>query len=336
MTQPQAEIPTMTDTTTTTPIKTRLPLTRRAKPDELPRARFTPTTRDGEIIKAIYDYRLLTTNQIIDLFFPPKGVNKKDGTAVKQPRTAGKVTNIARDRLKLLYHFGYLDRVIAMGRPTVYFLWEQGKTYLEDLTGDKIFWRKTDNTLSIPAIDHLMKTNDICIAIRFSAEKHNYTILERINDATIKTNQTKSDMVEIINNKKQKFQTTPLADHFFRVQVAANETIPSFIEADLGTEPLETDDYTRRSWEKTVKAYAAYYASEKYETRYGTKAGRVLTVTIGDTRLRNMKDLTEKLGGKSRFWFTTFEQLQNNDILHDSIWSVANRDGKHAIIASSH
>jgi hypothetical protein len=61
-------------------------------------------------------------------------------------------------------------------------------------------------------------------------------------------------------------------------------------------------------------------------------AGRVLVVTTGSKRLEHMKRITETLGGKSRYWFTTMEQATSQPILTTPIWAVAGRDGLHTLI----
>ena len=64
----------------------------------------------------------------------------------------------------------------------------------------------------------------------------------------------------------------------------------------------------------------AYIRSGKYEARYGTRHGCILTVTIGERRLANLKRITEEVGGKARFWFTTIERIKAGDILTDPMW----------------
>lgn len=53
---------------------------------------------------------------------------------------------------------------------------------------------------------------------------------------------------------------------------------------------------------------------------------RILTVTTGQKRLENLLAITEEVGGKARFWFTTFERILHADILVDPIWNVAGAD----------
>jgi hypothetical protein len=63
------------------------------------RPRFRLTERDRDIVLAVYQYRVLTTNQIETLFFKPKD------SAPKSPYNSR-----CRLRLQALYHAGYLRR----------------------------------------------------------------------------------------------------------------------------------------------------------------------------------------------------------------------------------
>jgi hypothetical protein len=94
----------------------------------------------------------------------------------------------------------------------------------------------------------------------------------------------------------------------------------------MGTTTGMYAKYGRRDWARKVVACIEYYRSGKYQERYGTRSMRVLTVTTSDHRLANLKAVTEKVGGKGRFWFTTFERVRAADMLADPIWLKAGND----------
>jgi hypothetical protein len=60
----------------------------------------------------------------------------------------------------------------------------------------------------------------------------------------------------------------------------------------------------------------------------------VLTITIGDKRLENLKrateHITEKDGGGARYWFTSLPRLNapGADMLTSPVWSRASLDGR--------
>jgi hypothetical protein len=50
-------------------------------------------------------------------------------------------------------------------------------------------------------------------------------------------------------------------------------------------------------------------------------------MTTSEKRLENLKQLTEDLGRKHRFWFTTKDHLNPATFLTGKIWQVAGRKG---------
>jgi len=89
----------------------------------------------------------------------------------------------------------------------------------------------------------------------------------------------------------------------------------AFVEADLGT-------VANKRWAARVQAYVMYRLSGAFRRRFGTSSFRVLTVTTTPRRLSNLLRTTEKAGGKSLFWFTTWADLRAHSPL-SAIWSVA-------------
>jgi hypothetical protein len=55
-------------------------------------------------------------------------------------------------------------------------------------------------------------------------------------------------------------------------------------------------------------------------------------VTSSERRLEHLLAITEKAGGKARFWFTTFGQITPRTVLTRPIWRVASRGGRHALL----
>lgn len=88
-----------------------------------------------------------------------------------------------------------------------------------------------------------------------------------------------------------------------------------FLEMDMGS-------MTNPNFAKKIKAYILYWETDAYVERYQTYSLKVLTVTTGKVRARNLKRTTEEAGGKSMFWFTSWEQLESEDVL-ESVWHIA-------------
>ena len=69
--------------------------------------------------------------------------------------------------------------------------------------------------------------------------------------------------------------------------------------------------------------YIAYFHSGLFQKRYQAKTVRILTVTTNDRRVQTLKTITEDVGGKRRFWFTTFDQVTPQAVLTGQVWQVA-------------
>ena len=294
----------------------------------LPPFRLTP--RDIAIVNACYEYRALTTPQVQRLFFTRSAAR-------------GQLVH-CQYRLKLLFQHGYLYRdeqptKLSEGRrPLVYFLDRKGATLLAQclgLTDSDLDWRAKDNAAGAKHlfIDHLLKTNDIRIAMTLAAQQQHVTLERWLDDKTLKSRQMK-ETVTLRNNKGEEQQVALIPDGYVHLDTA-NGPRHHFLEADLRTMVGLSSKSGRRDWARKIRLYLAYKDSGKFDERYGARSFRVLTVTTGQRRLENLKQITEESGGQARFWFTTFDQLTPETILSASIWHVAGREGRHALLHQS-
>lgn len=307
--------------------KRRCRLLERADPATLPRLRLTQ--RDINMINACYEYRALSTDQLRQLFYQKR--NSSRGQIV-----------YCQHRLRLLFHHGYLHRdeqatKLSDGRcPLIYFLDEQGTDLLTIYLGvsaNDLDWKPKDNVSGAGHLflRHLLKTNDIRIALTLAARETNTKILHWLDDKTLKSKQMKA-YVTVKNSvgKEQKVALVP--DGYFVLQQADGPQQHHFIEADLRTLVGQSSKSGRRDWARKIRVYLAFYAKGLFKKRYQARSFRVLTVTTGQTRLDNLKRITEEEGGRNRFWFTTFDEVATSCALTDPIWQIANREGKHALL----
>ena len=292
--------------------KKRKPVLKRAEGADLPRFRLTP--RDLAILHAIHSYRALTAPQIAALFFP-----SAHGTAVE-------VNTRCKLRLRLLYHHGFLYRdeqpqKLSEGRkPLVYFLDRAGAAYLADHLDVTVDWDPRDNDVSFPFLKHLLATNDVRVAVSTSAIRHDWRIHTWLDDKMLKSPQMK-DHVSLRGEKGQRSDASVVPDAYFRIETE-EDAYNFFLEVDLGTVTGEATEWGKRDWARKVKAYLEYYRSGLYQKRYQTSDMRILTITTSEKRLAHLKTVTEKAGGKARFWFSTFARAKE-DFLTSMIWDVA-------------
>lgn len=297
----------------------RLPVYKRAEGGKLPRLRLM--TRDAAILLAVYQYRALTTPQIERLFFTANEASEATRVTLK-PNTR------CQYRLQLLYHHEYLIRGEQPQKPSegrkpfVYWLDKRGGQVVEELLdGEQLDWNPREHHVSNLFLYHLLATNDVRVALVIGARKHEFIISTWLDDHTLKRRQM-TDTVTLVgpNGGKQKAAVVP--DGYFVLDTGSH-VYNHFLEIDLRTVTGAASVWGRRDWARKVAAYLEYYRSGRYQERYKTQGLRILTVTTGEKRLANLKAITEKVGGKSRFWFTTFSRIQNGGVLVDPIWQVA-------------
>lgn len=305
--------------------KPRLPQRQRVAAAELPP--FHLTKRDSAIVEVVYQYRALTTQQVSDLCFAPVSPNV---TTAPNSRCL--------HRLKLLYQYGFLSRfeqpqILTEGRkPFVYQLDQRGAEWLARRAGcgmEDLDWRPGE-MLSPLFLDHLLTTNAVRVAITRAARRHKYSLESWVDDKSLKATQNK-DNITLTSATGRKQVAAVVPDGFFILHTGTHY-YHSFIEIDRATTTAISGEWSQRTWARKVAVYLEYYQSGKYHERYKTRNLRILTVTTGPKRLAHLKEVTEDIGGKARFWFVTLADVLTKDVLLDPIWQVAGREGTSSLI----
>jgi hypothetical protein len=276
-----------------------------------PRSRkFYPTERDGKIVAAVCTHRALTSDQIALLVWGDL-----------------KASSRCRHRLRLLAEHGYLERVeqpvtLAEGRrPLVYFLATGGVELATTVLGPDAgasLWKPSHNRVKWPFLDHLLATNDIRVHFEVAAPRAGLLVHEWIDDQSLATLSMK-DRIAVPGPSGRSISTVVGPDGYVALCRSGSQTLHrAFIEADRGTVPLAR-------WRQKVTAYLAYFRSAAFEARYhASKPFRVLTVTTSPMRLANMKEAAVEAGGRSWFWFTTYEAIRDPDqVLLAPTWQMA-------------
>ena len=131
--------------------------------------------RDLEILKAVYEYRVMTHAQITGLLF---GNNHP---------------SIATKRLYMLYHNGYLERLFLPTRggiavsPTVYLLGEKGAHELA-LSGHYLHfqWAKDHLKVGTLFLAHALAISAFRLCVTLACREAGLEILEWRNERTLK------------------------------------------------------------------------------------------------------------------------------------------------------
>ncbi|MBD0328253.1 MAG: replication-relaxation family protein [Pyrinomonadaceae bacterium] len=288
------------------------------------------TERQIRTVAAVYEHRTLTSSQIYTLLYAPEQVT---AALTRQPSTVAPNT-VCSDHLQRLYHHGYLERkeqafTFTSGqRYPPYVLDKKGVQLLAQYYGTSekaIAWSPKDNDVSPLFLSHQIADNDIRIAFILAARNLGYTIPTWLTEPTLRKKHM-VDTVTITTEAGTKEKVAIVPDDYFTLDTPTL-LLHHFVEIDMGTVTITATDWKRRDWERKVRGYMAYINSGKYEARYGTKGLRILTITTTETRLKNLKEITEKAGGTARFWFTTFEKALPATIITEPIWEKAGTDG---------
>lgn len=266
------------------------------------------TERDIQIIRAVYECRVLTTQQLQDLFFPS--------------------LHQAYARLAALYHHAYLDRkfvgayIDKMNTPIMYVLDKRGADLLQAELGLEVNWSSEYKQVGVQFLEHTLAINTCRVAVAKACEETpGFRLLKWLSEADLKADY---DRVTIRSTAGKNVSVSLIPDSYFVLDTPRGMA-HFFLELDRGT-------MTTKRFKSKIYAYQAYYQTGAYEKRYATKSLRVLTVTPSQVRATHLRVATEDAGGKQRFWFTTLEQIAPATILMIPIWEVATKTEKQPLV----
>lgn len=267
------------------------------------------TDRDKQIIKAIYDFRILRGDQIQALYFGTK--------------------TATNSRLAKLYDNHYLERYFLparggfMSSPILYGLDKKGVELLKTLGYDKVTWYPTNKVLTDYFLAHSSAINDVLIAVTLAARQSGYELTAFLSESELKADY---DYVDLLTRAGlRKFPVIP--DLYFSL-ITPRGRAHFFVECDMAT--MDIGRFQRK-----VKAYIAYKTSGGIEKRYKAQTVRVLTITVGEKRLANLKRATEQADGGNWFWFAVLSQLDVEHVLSAPVWQVAGREDYQPLIPAT-
>ncbi len=255
------------------------------------------TERDVAIVKLVYQYRLLSQQQL--------------------ERLLGKSRSTVQQSLVRLYHHRYLERVFLPiakfgSSPTLYILDKRGiellmRQGIEDFPGIP------NKNLSGLFLEHTLAMNEFRIALTQACRTQGWTI-----ETWLTENELKADYDRVkVRGKGQPVALIP--DSYFMIDIPEKGVAHFFLEMDRGT-------MTARRFKEKVEAYVTYYRSGGYAQRYNAQGFRVLTVTDTPTpdRSTNLAQAVSEVQGIGRrFWFAHLPEITATTALTQPIWWVA-------------
>ncbi len=288
------------------------------------------TSRDAQILEALYGVGYLTTHQICALFFMG-GSEATRGAAKACER-----------RLRLLYGAGLVRRIeqpVKRGegsKPFIYALSKKGAELLITETGidpADIDWRPQSFEANTPFLSHLLVTTDLRIALVKACQQTGVELVEWIDERELRAGKM-IDYITLTDPEGQKITTAVVPDAVFVLEQNGKRAL-FFVEIDMRTVTVEPRLFERKGWAKKVRTYALYLETQAFYARYEGRRARVLTVTTGEKRLNNLKKATERAIEESQqlFWFTTFEcALNPTQLLTAPIWAIATSPERRSLL----
>jgi hypothetical protein len=294
---------------------------------------FRLTKRAIQMVEATYKYRALTP-QLYELLFFPKGPIVKGKPKIQ--------ANCQR-HLRELYHRSFLLRteqpatLTSSSRPLVYWLDQRGAALIAQHRGievPQLDWRPGQYRVGPMHIDHLLDTNRVRISIVLAAQALGWTIAEWRDDLTLKREHAQDEIALRTEQGVKKHRIIPDGYGVLTRAVSAEDedVMRLVLEVDRSTSTLDSPA-GHRDWATKLSLYREYLRPGGLaEQHFGTNAGRVLIVTLGEQRLANLKRLIESQGGRRRYWLTSLERAIRENILSTPIWQVASADGFYSLL----
>lgn len=261
--------------------------------------------RDLDIIKAVYDYRFLSSEQIRAL------ITGSDQTITR--------------RLQKLYHNQYLDRLQGwLSQPIIYALGNKGAEALTqyfDIDRGKINWLKKNAEVKEYYKDHILMIAGFRIILTLALKGNpSAKLIEWVSETTLKG---------ILQEGKDK-RPALIPDAFFTIE-DKGDWMFFFLEADRST-------MTNERFFKKMQSYWYFYKQNQHKTKFQIDSFRVLTITKSEARRENLRTITkladDRQTGSPMFWFATEKDynLQNPETILGPVWQTPKDDSVHHLL----
>ena len=290
----------------------RLPRLRRAS--EPPAFRLTDG--DVEIIRQVARRRLIRSTHIAAL--------------------VGRSVDRTNDRLKLLFHAGYLDRPLAQFDrfPTgsssyVYALANRGARLLCEREGACCNigdWSYNNRRAGRPFIEHQVEIVNFEVVLRGAVrQRPELTLLTGVETIIPDRQRGNASGNPFALRTKLSYagwirEARVIPDFVFSLIPPRGERFNFMVEIDRGKMPIRRSDPDKTSFEQKMRVYLSGHGARQHERQVGWKNFRVLSVTTDRKRLQHMqetlRDLPHGRGGPSLFLFSTYEALRTHEALN--------------------
>lgn len=279
------------------------------------------TERDRQILFSLYTYGILTSHQIEALIF-------------YTGRTSRSLRSQCHRRLQLLYHHRFLSRILVrviMGegrKPFVYVLDKRGANEVAkrlSMHRSRLQWQpKHHGIRDWHRLEHDLRNNDSWVVIERLVQAGQFERPYWLTQRQLKAPVYKGKLPFITLNSRPKYK---IPDSYFTLKFPGCSGLAHFFyEEDRATE-------SETMWREKVIAYQQYRQQGHSAVHFGCRNFRVLTKTVDNQRLQQLKAWTEGNGGDTMFWFTTEVQVNiwQPKTWIEPIWAVATANGTYSL-----
>jgi len=273
---------------------------------------FRLTDDDVEIVRLLARFRFLRSTHIAAL--------------------VGRSVDRANDRLRCLFHAGYIDRPRAQldyyptagSAPMTYALADRGARLLRERDGIKVAnpeVSRNNRRSGRPFIEHQIEIVNFQVALQRAVRNH--PGLRVIPPAEIKaasrqpmqTSRAPFALRANLSHRGTVREINVVPDVIFGLELPDGSRRYFLLEIDRGTMPIVRSRFDQTSFEKKMHTYLAAHSAKQHERLFGWKAFRVLTITTDHDRMRSMIGALRRLHvryspGASLFLFCTFDDLR--------------------------
>ncbi len=249
------------------------------------------TARDITIIRALEQYRFLTTDHLLAL---------TDGTS-RQGLTR---------RLRELYDACYVDRpkaqmltmAYADKRPMVYALGNEGAALLSNrfqMRLPDVYWTEKNRRVSEKFVEHTLGIADFMVALEIACrEQGNAKIITQEEILAQSPERTRRRRYPFrwqtrVHWDDQWEQIAIVPDAVFGLHYThrpeGKNKAYFFVEIDRGTMPILRRDIRQSSFARKLHSYADTHDRKLHTKHFGIKNFRVLTVTTSRERIETMQ-----------------------------------------------
>jgi hypothetical protein len=270
-------------------------------------------SKDGEILKTLLDYGLLTISQLSILCFPSKQVTRK------------KTKDLAKKGLVELIHRDFSH---ITGRPES--VVRLSPKSLKLLSESEYFDREIPSQFSFGTglhdIDHQLLINWTRLHLVFMERKVSPLKVHFLSPQ-IHQNLYQIDLAD------SGLSSSLVPDGIFSLShTQQNESLLFFLEVDMGTETLSSSRPETKDVRKKILAYQHIFRKmlyKRFENVFQTTFTGFRTLLISETksRFQQLCRLTKSIPSTDFIWLTDKESLFSNGI-SDRIWVKGGKEEK--------